>query len=239
MGKQNLKGTKSGRLSGKLLGSVMIPDEEIDRVIGEPRLFEAIKAGIRAEEARRVQNQRAREGSNRTVWNLRRTAAAMAAFGAVVLGGFGLSKFAARQFSPTETALENLSEIPLDSARQNPDLGQGSKAVTEPQVAPADKPLLARKARTEVRHSAKTREIAKQEQRVGEEVGEFQSLTYAGDVDTLREAGQIVRVELPRSSLFAMGVDVPVENEKNNKIKADLLIGEDGVMRAVRLVGSN
>jgi hypothetical protein len=33
-----------------------------------------------------------------------------------------------------------------------------------------------------------------------------------------------------------MGVDLPVENQTTNKVKADLLIGEDGVMRAVRLV---
>jgi len=35
--------------------------------------------------------------------------------------------------------------------------------------------------------------------------------------------------------MFAMGINVPVENEVI-KVKADLLIGSDGVMKAVRLV---
>jgi hypothetical protein len=66
-----------------------------------------------------------------------------------------------------------------------------------------------------------------------ESVGEFQSVTYAGDHN--EEGEQIGRVELPRASLYAMGIDVPVENDTVN-IKADLLIGADGVMRAVRVV---
>jgi hypothetical protein len=45
----------------------------------------------------------------------------------------------------------------------------------------------------------------------------------------------LVRVELPRSSLVAMGVDPPAENDAQ-KVKTDLLIGSDGVMKAVRFV---
>ncbi|HEX2639339.1 MAG TPA: hypothetical protein VHL50_02155, partial [Pyrinomonadaceae bacterium] len=69
-----------------------------------------------------------------------------------------------------------------------------------------------------------------------EDVGEFQAITYAGDASEMDDAGQIVRVELPRSSLYALGVDLPIENQAAAKIKADLLIGDDGVMRAVRVV---
>jgi hypothetical protein len=67
-----------------------------------------------------------------------------------------------------------------------------------------------------------------------EEFGEFQALTFAYDSEA-DENGQIVRVELPRSSLLAMGIDMQVENE-SVKIKAELLIGEDGIMKAVRVV---
>lgn len=57
------------------------------------------------------------------------------------------------------------------------------------------------------------------------------------DGDTLEAArgGHVVRVDMPRSSLFAMGVNVPLENETGS-IKADLLVGPDGVTRGIRLV---
>ena len=47
--------------------------------------------------------------------------------------------------------------------------------------------------------------------------------------------GRVVRVEIPRAALFAMGVDVPLENGTRS-VKADLLLGADGSPRAIRLV---
>ena len=47
--------------------------------------------------------------------------------------------------------------------------------------------------------------------------------------------GQVVRVEMKRSSLFALGVNIPLEND-DTVIKADLLIGRDGVTRAIRMI---
>jgi hypothetical protein len=45
----------------------------------------------------------------------------------------------------------------------------------------------------------------------------------------------VIRVDVPRSTLFAMGFPVSLENESPT-VKADLLIGPDGATRAVRLV---
>ena len=47
--------------------------------------------------------------------------------------------------------------------------------------------------------------------------------------------GRVVRVEMPRSALFALGVDLPLENGTRS-VKADLLVGADGSPRAIRLV---
>ena len=58
----------------------------------------------------------------------------------------------------------------------------------------------------------------------------FYALTYDDDPDN---DVRIIRVELPRSSLLAMGLGSHAENE-SEKVKADLLIGADGVTRAVR-----
>jgi hypothetical protein len=65
--------------------------------------------------------------------------------------------------------------------------------------------------------------------------GDFYALSYAGDPNETERGGRIVRVDIPRSTLFAMGVDVPLENETET-VKADLLIGSDGVTRAIRVV---
>jgi hypothetical protein len=65
--------------------------------------------------------------------------------------------------------------------------------------------------------------------------GDFYALSYAGDPNETERGGRIVRVDLPRSALFAMGVDIPLENETET-VKADLLVGNDGVTRAIRVV---
>ena len=47
--------------------------------------------------------------------------------------------------------------------------------------------------------------------------------------------GSIVRVELPRSALVALGLTVPLENSSPT-VKAELLLGSDGVTRGIRIV---
>jgi hypothetical protein len=63
----------------------------------------------------------------------------------------------------------------------------------------------------------------------------FVAVTYMGDGGESARGGRVVRVDVPRSTLFAMGFDVSLENDSPT-VKADLLIGPDGVTRAVRLV---
>lgn len=63
--------------------------------------------------------------------------------------------------------------------------------------------------------------------------GDFYPISYAGD-DTLA-GGRIVRVDLPRAQAFAMGIRVPLEND-SEYVRADVIVGPDGVPRAARLV---
>jgi hypothetical protein len=65
--------------------------------------------------------------------------------------------------------------------------------------------------------------------------GEFYAVSYAGDPSETERGGRIIRVDMPRSALFAMGVNIPLENDAE-VIKADLLVGNDGVTRAIRVV---
>jgi hypothetical protein len=62
----------------------------------------------------------------------------------------------------------------------------------------------------------------------------FVPLFYGGDPQLL-EAGQVWRVEMPRSALQSVGMPV-VEESRAGRIQVDILLGEDGIARAMRLV---
>lgn len=63
---------------------------------------------------------------------------------------------------------------------------------------------------------------------------EFLPLAYGSPMN-LQDGGQLVRVELPRSSLIAF--DLPLNVQRSNeRVKADVLVGADGLARAIRFV---
>jgi hypothetical protein len=49
------------------------------------------------------------------------------------------------------------------------------------------------------------------------------------------ESGTIVRLELPVASLPAYGLEIPAAADER-PVEADLLVGQDGLTRAIRLV---
>jgi hypothetical protein len=63
----------------------------------------------------------------------------------------------------------------------------------------------------------------------------FYSLAVGRNWEESGEDLQIVRAEISRSELFALGINLSVENE-SAKVKTDLLVGADGLARAFRFV---
>jgi hypothetical protein len=63
---------------------------------------------------------------------------------------------------------------------------------------------------------------------------DFFPLSYGGDQKPM-ESGKVIRVQMPRSALIAFGLPVNVERA-DVPVKADLLVGEDGLARAIRFV---
>ncbi|HKR02693.1 MAG TPA: hypothetical protein VJT09_18585 [Pyrinomonadaceae bacterium] len=63
---------------------------------------------------------------------------------------------------------------------------------------------------------------------------DFLPLTYGSNLAQI-EDGQVVRVELPRSALQSFGFHVSAERA-GERVKADVLLGHDGVARAIRFV---
>ena len=63
---------------------------------------------------------------------------------------------------------------------------------------------------------------------------DFIPLSYM-NVSSLKDGGQIIRVELPRSALASFGLPVNMDRY-NEKVKADVLLGVDGLAHAIRFV---
>jgi hypothetical protein len=63
---------------------------------------------------------------------------------------------------------------------------------------------------------------------------DFMPLGYL-NASTLQEGGQIVRVELPRSTLASFGLPVNMDRY-HERVKADVFIGVDGLAHAIRFV---
>jgi len=77
-------------------------------------------------------------------------------------------------------------------------------------------------------------ENAEQSKPDSEAITDFIPLTYLTR-STAIESGQVMRVKVPVSTFIALGV--PINNQHADElVNAELVIGDDGVMRAVRLL---
>jgi len=63
---------------------------------------------------------------------------------------------------------------------------------------------------------------------------DFMPVGYGSALD-LQEGGQLVRVELPRSALSRFGLPMNIDRA-DERITADVLIGADGLARAIRFI---
>jgi len=64
---------------------------------------------------------------------------------------------------------------------------------------------------------------------------DFIPLSYMSAASLQQEGGQIIRVQVPRSALANFGLPVNMDRY-NEKVKADVLYGVDGMARAIRFV---
>jgi hypothetical protein len=226
--KQNDVVDKTGE---KVLKAIRMRESDIEYIIASPDLFEPVRSAIKA-------RQTGPEKGYTTFWmalNGRRWQTAVAIAAIFVAGVVAVTYLVRQVDRMAETIADSRSQSlradpsptstndPLIDVSQANDLDGKANSVEQQSQRRIAKPLKPHVAKRHLRSEP-------------EEIGEFQMLTYTGDPTDAEHSSQIVRVELPRSSLFAMGIDIPVENQSNTKIKADLLIGEDGVMRAVRVI---
>ncbi|MEP6788507.1 MAG: hypothetical protein ABJB40_08750 [Acidobacteriota bacterium] len=226
MNNRDLNNETLDMIGRKLVEAGSPRSNEIEKVISNPHLFVAIKRTIAADEAA-SSNFRNR---NVALAFIMRNAAAFAA-GVLILfvGAFALRIFRSEKTLPVVSKVPDA--IP-EVARsvfppQGMDVGKLSAGrAFEPAIQPIKS--LAKTVSTRVERKEKTRAFH-------EPANEFYAISTSCGQDDGADGSRIVRVDVPRSSLFALGINIPLENDAE-VVKADLLIGSDGVTRAIRVV---
>jgi hypothetical protein len=122
-----------------------------------------------------------------------------------------------------------------------------AQQIEQPQIK--EPPRVARVEEETIAEKSQAREVAQKPRRrtvrrvpssevanhVSREIAtDFMPLGYLNPA-TLQDGGQIIRVELPRSALLNFGLPVNMDRY-NEKVKADVLLGADGLARAIRFV---
>jgi hypothetical protein len=163
----------------------------------------------------------------------RRWIAAAAAV-AVVAGAAALSVVVQREPAPVESAGQDvaLAAPPVSAA---PPGGNVSDAAVRTN-ADAAAPLSVRDS-TSPSTGTPPRQGSRKSAAAGQEspsMEGFVALPTAAGLPAL-ESGRIIRIDLPVASLPAYGVEV-IPDAQRPEVEADLLVGQDGQPRAIRLV---
>lgn len=153
----------------------------------------------------------------------------LAAVAAVLL--IAMSVVALRWRSNAETPRRDFAKQQLpEKPNSEPDIPQRIdepskeyQAVNEP---PKRKPV--RQPRT---RRSETAQVANHAREIATD---FIPLRYM-NAASLQDGGQIIRVELPRSALANFGLPVNMDRY-NEKVKADVIFGVDGLAHAIRFV---
>jgi len=250
MRNRDLQNEKLDRIGRKLLETARVRNEEIERIVAAPQLFDAVKARIKAEQHQKQSKNFSGDWRNMPIWNWQRFSLATATFAifAFCIGGL-IAVSISRQTIEYVAAPEIQSPVAALEIQMLPQFSEDS-----PEIVKEDSPEIAKTEKT----VSKTQTIAKQanfksgdvkEQKFARKTnsaksapdvqnqrgGEFYALDYVGSPNETAEDLRIVRAEISRSELFALGVNLPIENE-SEKIKTDLLVGADGVARGIRFV---
>jgi hypothetical protein len=175
-------------------------------------------------------------------WN--RLALGAAAVLLIVLGIVGLHLRAGRQSQPesgrTEVAGAQTSPRPPLSIVEAGISGLPSKSNMEATVAarrtnPYRRPTHSfNRIRKTIQQVTAETTAATADDLESEVATQFMPLSYAGPINP-QDGGQLVRVELSRVAMLSMGLPVNMDRY-SERVKADVLLGADGLARAIRFV---
>lgn len=235
---RDLQDKKLKAVERAVLRSGKISDAEIEQILGAPQFFERIRENIKTEESRRetkVKNVFALPTFQ--FWSGQKSVLAFTALAILIVCAVTIFM---RFPAPPEMAQKDVAEekrFPVELVKKQPEIVSTPITATPKddfqarQITPEKKAKLKNNPPAQQKSPRMRRRLPHNLKNQTEEP--FIALTYAGDL--ANEESQIVRVELTPARLLALGVAVQTENE-GEKIKTDLLVGSDGLARAIRLV---
>lgn len=217
MKKQNLDNKTLDAIGRNMLKGANMPSTEIDHIVSNPGLFDLVNKRIAAQ----AELQRVEAGSLSVVKKI-----AFAGIPAAALVAAAVSASLITSENPVSEA--GIREVPLNLAE-----------TARPEIPPQGTTEIlsaGRAQKTEIRAqkaSKRDTPTRRKGRKPAENVpdAKFYAIAHPGEIT----GGRILRVDLDRTSAFALGVDLPLENGAPS-IKADLLVGSDGVTRAIRVL---
>lgn len=218
---RNLEKEKLDEIGKALIKAGSIHVQNIDEILAKPDLFDGIRTRISSETSAR----------KRTIGFMRPT---FSAAGTIILIAVVSFAYFSLRSKPRSVAVTRSSPSVKSSDTMTIPGPKSDAVISErPDV---HEPAPIRSERISVsRQPERAMKVKPVAASHVDETDDFYALSYAGDPSETERGGRIVRVDISRASLFAMGFDLPLENESET-VRADLLIGNDGVTRAVRVV---
>ena len=210
-----LENRKLDEIGKALVKAGSLPSRDVEKIVEAPALFDSIRARIGTDGVAPSPRRSYLRAGVTAFASL--TVVAAAAFAVVVLTPEPAT--VAERFVPAPPANTELKSPEYSDSIADP--VRDDDAITPQRVS--------------IRPTVKTSRPGRLALQPASYGDDFYAVSYAGDPHETQRGGRIVRVDIPRSTLFAMGVDIPLENETET-VKADLLIGSDGVTRAIRVV---
>ena len=191
-----------------LTSSLRLLAEEMESLNAPPEIEQKLRETFRARKVVRPVWRR-----SRSYW--------IAAVAAMILIAISVIALRSRTDAPAPITAEDTRPSHIEKEEPRP--------IVE---TPKTQEVVAQKPRRRTPRRPANSEVANHVNR--EIATDFMPLGYLNPA-TLQDGGQIIRVEVPRSALVNFGLPVNM-NRYHEKVKADVLLGVDGMAHAIRFV---
>lgn len=264
MKKRSREDERLERLIGEMVEAAVMSEEEIEAVATSPFLYCRLRNHIKRQVGEKLRRSDRRVWAAGKVMK-KSAARGETEWGEVfdsrpvrrALPGLTPGPANSRRFSPWAWAaavmlailaltaprlMRALSSAPPESARETPFAQRPTPSSREDRVQPiksSEPGLASQSSPTSVTQRTRRRTRAgraRDDAESTEIATDYFPLTYFGD-PALLESRQVVRVEIPHSALLSFGLPVNLEHA-SEPVKAEILLGEDGLARAIRFLHS-
>lgn len=227
----------------ELVNATQAHEDEIHAAANAPFLYQRLRAQIAAEQnpLAVILPPRSSALSVVAAWGVLtrlgqggRWAFGAAALALVVWVGWQMQQPATPQVAEMSVTSASPQEVAQATTAMAPATAASPADTTEKPLPTTRKTITAKTAANKsvqaVPHSSQ--EIEADEDADAEIATDFMPLTYTAQRD--EQNAQIVRMEMPRAVLATMGV--PIANVTGDRIKADVMLRDDGVALAIRFI---